>query len=241
MTSILSAPVATSSRSTIALALPAIGLLLVLRTVLLFVARGLLGEERLLLLNAAIVAVDVISVLVVAVLVHRVGAGLRDLIGPIRIGRDLLLSLPITVVVVVAFVVATFVGNLIAYQGAPPISDASLSVPLWLGIVSITVMPVTIAVAEEVLYRGAALQGLRNRWGASTAVVVTSVFFGLQHLALTAADPQAMLARVITTALVGVVFAVLALRLRSLLPLIIAHWAIDVLGLGLPMLMAALR
>ena len=41
--------------------------------------------------------------------------------------------------------------------------------------------------------------------------------------------------------MLGVLFAVLALRLRRLLPLIVAHWAIDVLGLGLPLMILALR
>ena len=184
---------------------------------------------------------DVITLVVLARILRRRGARLRDAMhGPIRLGRDLLLALPITLLLAVAFLAATFLANLAVYGGAPP-AGPPVSVPLWLAIWSITVMPVTVALAEETLYRGVALHALTDRRGPVLAVLITAACFGLQHAALSPSSPAEMLARVLATFVLGVLFAVLALRLRRLLPLIVAHWAIDVLGLGLPLMILALR
>ena len=47
---------------------------------------------------------------------------------------------------------------------------------------------------------------------------------------------QAVVARVLTTFLVGLVLGALYIWLKRLAPLVFAHWLIDVLGLGLPIL-----
>ena len=144
---------------------------LVLRTVLLLAAdavivpvahaTGTTPAQASLSLNVVIVGVDVITLVVLARIMRRRGARLRDAIGPIHLGRDLLLALPITLLLAVAFLAATFLANLAVYGGAPP-AGPPVSVPLWLAIWSITVMPVTVALAEETLYRGVALQALTS-------------------------------------------------------------------------------
>ena len=224
--------------------------LLALRTVLLFAGDGVIAAVARLAghdaggamayADVSVVAVDVVTLLVLVRVLRRRGRRLREALGTVRLRRDLLVALPVTLVLLVAFVVASYAANLAVYGGAPPAGAAS-RVPLWLGVWSITVMPVTVAVAEELLYRGVVLQALRSRFPAVVAVLVSSVFFGLQHAALSLGSPADMAARVLTTALCGIVFAVLALRLRRLLPLVVGHWVLDVLGLGLPMLYLALR
>lgn len=224
--------------------------LLLLRTALLFVgdgitwglaaARGFDPGPAMIYANVYIVAVDLITLAVVARLVSRRGAHLRQVVGPIRLRRDMLLALPITIAVIIGFFVATYLGNLIIYAGPPPAAGGTFAPPVWLGIWSISIMPITVAIAEEVLYRGVALHALRARFGAVPAVLITAVFFGLQHAALSTDGLASMAARVITTFLAGLLFAVFAIKLRRLLPIIVAHWVLDVLGLGLPMLLAAL-
>lgn len=224
--------------------------LLLLRTTLLFVgdgvtwgiaaAQGVDPGPAMIYANVFIVAVDLITLAVVARLVSRRGGRLRQVVGPIRWGRDLLLALPITLAVIVGFVVASYAGNLIVYAGPPPVAGGTFAPPLWLGIWSITIMPITVAIAEEILYRGVALHALKVRFGAAPAVLITAVFFGLQHAALSTDSLSSALARVITTFLAGLLFAFFAIKVRRLLPIIVAHWALDVVGLGLPMLMAAL-
>lgn len=224
--------------------------LLLLRTVLLFIGDGVsygiaaaldleFFEVFVYSANVWIVAVDIISVLVVMGLLRRRGRTLRDLIDGFR-GADVGWGLLALVIAGVTLFAGTFIGNLIVFQGPPPAAEGGFAPPLWLGLWSLIVMPVTIAVAEEVVYRGYAQGELMRRGGTAVAVLVPALFFGLQHAALSATGLDDMLARVIGTFIAGVVFGLLRVWLKRLAPLIIGHWLLDVVGLGVPMLMLAL-
>lgn len=226
-----------------------IGLLL-LRTALLFIGDGVAYgvaagsdveyiQALLYSSNVWIVAVDIISVLVVVGLLRRQGRTLRDLIGGFR-GADVGWGLLVLVIAGITLLAGTFIGNLVVFQGPPPMPEQTVHAPLWLGLWSLVLMPVTIAVAEEVVYRGYAQGELARRGGRAAAVLVPALFFGLQHAAISATGWDDMLARVIGTFIAGVVFGLLRVWLKRLAPLIIGHWLVDVIGLGLPMLMLAL-
>lgn len=221
--------------------------LLFLRPLLLFVSFGILwtlptaGErgDNLIWQNVAIVVVDIVSLLAAAALLRRAGGTLRQLIAPRRsdIGWGLLAGL----IVIVGFFAATFVANLVVYQGAPPAQTGPApTVPLWFGLWCLIVMPVTIAFAEEVVYRGVGQGSLTAHWGRWPGLLVTAAIFGFQHLALTAPDGPAWLARFLTTFLAGLMFGLLVWWFKRLNPLIIGHWLLDVLGLGLPMFLLAI-
>jgi len=65
--------------------------------------------------------------------------------------------------------------------------------------------------------------------------------FGLQHVALPLIGVQVAISRVIPTFLAGLVLALLYVRLKRLVPLIVGHWLLDFLALGLLPLLAVLR
>lgn len=189
--------------------------------------------------NVWIVLVDVITVLVVARLLLREGSSLTKLLDPRPVGKTAAWGLLAFVILMVAFLVATFVGNLVVYHGPPPTTADSLHVPLWYGLWSIVLMPVTVAVAEESLYRGYLQPRFHARFGRVGGVVVVAVLFSLQHVAFSLGSWDGVATRLIATFLSGLVFGALYVWLKRLAPLVIAHWLIDVLGLGLPMLFAA--
>ncbi|MFD3484570.1 CPBP family intramembrane glutamic endopeptidase [Streptomyces sp. NPDC058665] len=56
------------------------------------------------------------------------------------------------------------------------------------------VMQIGAAVAEEVLFRGLALQALEQLWGSRAAIVITSLFFGAAHLGAPGASAWSALA-----------------------------------------------
>jgi len=189
--------------------------------------------------NVWIVAVDIVTLVVVARLLTREGGSLRRLLNPRPIGKNLLWGLLAFAILLVAFVVATYVANLSVYQGPPPVGRATVRPPLWYGLWAILVMPATIALAEESLYRGYLQPRLQARLGRLGSLVIVALLFGLQHSAFALGSVQAVVARVLSMILVGLVLGALYIWLKRLAPLVFAHWLIDVLGLGLPILFLA--
>jgi uncharacterized protein len=92
------------------------------------------------------------------------------------------------------------------------------------------------------LYRGYLTPRLGRLAGATwLGVVLSAVTFGLQHIALPLLDVQTSISRVIPTFLGGLLLAAFYVRLKRLAPLILAHWLLDFLFLGLLPLLLVLR
>ena len=219
--------------------------LLLMRTVLLFAGTGIvlpfvgwIYNRALLWANVTVVIVDVITLLVLSRLLARQDRRLRDLLAPSWSGTAW--GLLAFIILQIGFSASTFIGILVAYQGDPPASGVLHGVPVWMGWWALLVMPVTIALAEEGLYRGYAAEALESRFHKAAALIVIAFFFALQHAALTPLSPRAQLARFITTFLGGLLLGGMRWRCRrGLWPLVVAHWGLDVLGLGLPILLAS--
>ena len=232
-----SSPITRTGRSVVAL--------LLMRTVLLFIGTGVvlpfvgwIYNRALLWADVTVVIVDVITLLVLSRLLARQDRRLRDLLAPSWSATAW--GLLAFIILFVGFFVSTFIGNLIAYQGPPPASGVSHGVPMWMGWWTLIIMPVTIALAEEGLYRGYAAEALESRLHKAAALVVIAFFFALQHTALTSLSPRAQVARFVTTFLGGLLFGGMRWRWRGgLWSLVVAHWGLDVLGLGLPILLAS--
>ena len=196
------------------------------------------------------VTADVGCLLLLAWLLHREGKRLRDLTGFRRGGltRDALIGLGLFVVLGTAFFVASALGALLVYgpaafdpNAAREAQTFSYDPPLWVMWWATLVLPLTVAFAEEMTYRGYALPRLVALTGRPwIGVVIVSVGFGLQHAALPLVDWRTSLSRILAMFLVGIVFGVLYLRLKRLVPLIVGHWALDFLFLGLFPLLAVL-
>ena len=219
--------------------------LLLMRTVLLFAGTGIvlpfvgwIYNRALLWADVTVVIVDVITLLVLSRLLARQDRRLRDLLAPSWSGTAW--GLLAFIILQIGFSASAFIGNLIAYQENPPASGVMHGVPMWMGWWALLIMPVTIALAEEGLYRGYAAEALESRCHRNAALVVIAFFFALQHTALTPLTPRAQLARFVTTFLVGILMGCMRWRCRGgLWPLVVAHWGLDVLGLGLPVLLAS--
>ena len=219
--------------------------LLLMRTVLLFAGTGIvlpfvgwIYNRALLWANVTVVITDLITLLVLSRLLARQDRRLRDLLAPSWSGTAW--GLLAFIILQIGFSASTFIGILVAYQGDPPASGVLHGVPVWMGWWALLVMPVTIALAEEGLYRGYAAEALESRFHKAAALVVIAFFFALQHAALTPLSPRAQLARFITTFLGGLLLGGMRWRCRrGLWPLVVAHWGLDVLGLGLPILLAS--
>lgn len=190
--------------------------------------------------NALVVVVDVIALAVVGLAMPAEGRRLRDLFGPWR-WLDLAWGALMLVIVLIGFLVSNVAANLIVHGGAPPAAaGAAPSIPLWAGLVAFLVAPLSIALAEEAVYRGYAQPRLQRGLGRIGSLVVVAIVFGLQHIGFALTSGPDVAAKVLTTLFAGLILGGLWLWMKRLMPLVLAHWGLDLLFLGLPTLALAL-
>lgn len=88
------------------------------------------------------------------------------------------------------------------------------------------IVPLLIAIGEEVMFRGLLLRRALERIGPVPAMLLSAVLFGMMHLAngLTGAGMGGAAQQALFAFFVGLSLAPIALRLGNLWPLIIWHW-----------------
>lgn len=107
-----------------------------------------LAGQSLLWIDLGIIAVDAITLAMLAHLMKGEGRRLRDLYVPTG-GADIAWGLLFSVIIIVGFFVSNILANLIVYHGFPPTQSSNFVPPLWLGALAFAVMPLTVAFAEE--------------------------------------------------------------------------------------------
>jgi uncharacterized protein len=172
------------------------------------------------------------------------GLRFRDLIhfDPHRIGRDLLLGLayvlwvfPLAMVGITGFSLLIF--------GSPQPPSVYSALPTWAAVYSLVGFPVIWGVMEQCTYQGYALPRLEGSLKhTGLAVVIVAFGWGIQHIALPLTfDWHFMLFRFLSFLPLAVVMTLVYLRTRRLIPFIVAHWAVDMIGILtgiiLPMIM----
>jgi membrane protease YdiL (CAAX protease family) len=205
---------------------------------LLFVAQGLLGDQseslptftesiRLLMYIFTIVFQWVIFLLIYFTVVRE--KTFLSGIGLVKI-RSLDIAWGIALLVML-FLVATGFSYLLTQIGIPPKGELSFLLPeetigkfLWV------IMSFTAGFCEEVIFRGYLMTRLRllgkfKSW--IIPIIVSSLAFGFPHLY------QGIHGFLIITIL-GVLFALIYIRTRSIWPCIIAHFFLDFLALFIP-------
>ena len=171
------------------------------------------------------------------------GLRFRDLINfePHRLGRDLLLGLvyilwffPLAMVGILGF------SELLYGTHQPPSVYSPL--PDWAAVYSLLVFPIIWGLMEQATYQGFALPRLEAVLPNRVFAIALVVFgWGIQHIALPITlDMRFMFFRFLSFIPLAVVMTLIYLRTRRLIPFIVAHWAVDMIGiltgLILPML-----
>ena len=186
-----------------------------------------------------LVAIDVVTVLLVARLLTREGSSVRDLLDPKPYGKNLLYAVAALVVVFLALSVGAFIGNFLIYYGAPTPSD-TIDPPVWIGVLRAVFAPITIAVAEESLFRGYLIPRLRVHLGRVGAVIVAALLAATQSFATNLGNTEAMLAGFISAFVIALAFGGLFLWVKKIAPLILVHWFLEAI-VGVLVLVAALQ
>jgi membrane protease YdiL (CAAX protease family) len=204
----------------------------------------LVGNARPLTLAAAgskvwLVAIDVVTVLLVARLLTRDGASIRDLLNPRPFGKNVLYALAGLAVMFIALRLGSFVGNFLIYYGAPTQSETIVP-PVWIGVVRAVIAPITVAVAEESLFRGYLIPKLQAHLGRVGAVIVSALLAATQSFALNIGDTEAMLAGFVSAFVISLALGGLYLWQKRIAPLILVHWFFEAV-VGVLVLVSALH
>jgi membrane protease YdiL (CAAX protease family) len=104
--------------------------------------------------------------------------------------------------------------------------------PVWGAIYSLLIFPVLWALMEQCTYQGYALPRLETSLKSTGLALAIVVFgWGIQHIALPLTfDLRFMLYRFLSFLPLAVVMTLVYLRTRRLIPFIVAHWAVDMIG-----------
>lgn len=207
------------------------------------------------LASLALLPVNLITLWLVSRMLRAKGSSLRELFAPRR-GRGALadigwglLWISVLYVPFVGAVIATMwllhgSDMLTAFQTVFFNPDAaSVANPTWaliLGIVAVATFAPLNAPAEEALYRGQALTGLKSAWSKAAAVAITSVAFGLQH-AFFAPSADAMVVYVAAFTVWGAGSAFIVLKQRRLMPITIAHFIVNLMTSSPAVILPALQ
>ncbi|MGD8815146.1 MAG: CPBP family intramembrane metalloprotease [Anaerolineales bacterium] len=187
--------------------------------------------------------IDVGCLVLLAWLACKEGIRLSDLFNFQRqhLGRDLLLGLGF----VVLFIVLTFVGGMIfgpLIYGATPAPAVMVPLPLLGTWYSVLIWPIIWAIAEELTYQGYSLPRIEVLSGRGwLAIIIVGFGWALQHSALPLMSDWRWAAyRFGSSLLIAIVLPILYLRVRRLLPFIIAHWAADLISVVMVVLLPPL-
>lgn len=186
-----------------------------------------------------LVGIDVLTVLLVARLLTRESRSIRELYAWPTVGRSVLYVLVGVVAVFFALSLGSFVGNFLIYYGAPTATDTVVP-PIWLGVVRAVLTPITVAVAEETLFRGYLIPRLQQHVGRAGAVIVSALLAATQAFALNLGNVDAMWAGFLGAFVVALAFGALYLWQKRITPLIIVHWFFEVVT-GVAVLVAAVH
>ena len=177
--------------------------------------------------------IDVGCLVLLARLTRNEGIRLSDLISfqRQRLGRDLLLSVGF----VFLFVVLAFLGGMIfapLIYGATPAPEPMMPLPLLGALYSVLIWPIFWAIAEQMTYQSYSLPRIEVLSGRRClAVFIVAFGWAIQHSALPLLpDWRWALYRFGSSLLIAIVLPILYLRIRRLLPFILAHWAADLLS-----------
>jgi len=169
---------------------------------------------------------------------RREGIRLRDLIGQVRLrwGRDLFLGVGFFLLVFPFFGLAAPAASWLAYGTTQPQLYPGLlagrSLPLWGVVYSLSLWWLIWSPTEEMTYQGYALPRFQALFGSRwKAIAVVGFWWALQHSFLPFILNWKYVVWRFLAFLPGVVvFLLLYLKVRRLLPFFVAHWPMDILA-----------
>jgi len=122
------------------------------------------------------------------------------------------------IIVIISFVIIAFIGLLIQFFGFDLTDSSNIpQLELYFSIPTILILIIIQPIGEEIFFRGFLLDKLKNLFGQKSAIVLTSLLFGIAHLSYGNVYPA------ILTSIIGLFFAILVVKTDNLYSSIVAH------------------
>jgi uncharacterized protein len=168
-----------------------------------------------------------LALLLGALILRRMGMGLRELVGRGAAAAEWRYMLKYMPAVMIASFGLGILSLLLLFHLAPEAMQGQLREMsrTYRGAGFVVLALVLAPVVEEILFRGMLFPLLALRWGAAAGMVVSALVFGLYHL------------NVLGASVFGLVATVLYMRTSSLLVPMGAHFVNNFLAIGLALLM----
>ncbi|MCI9447985.1 MAG: CPBP family intramembrane metalloprotease [Lachnospiraceae bacterium] len=133
----------------------------------------------------------------------------------------------ISVLVLVVGMAGMYVAGYVCYGIIPYAAPMMIaSIPVWLAVINVVVLPITTALAEDGLYIGCGVNQIENK---VLAVTIPAFFFALQHSFIpTLFDLRYIIYRFISFLPLTLILCWYYSKKRNPLPILVGHAIIDV-------------
>jgi hypothetical protein len=181
-------------------------------------------------------AADISCLLAMRYFLRREGLRLRDLLGPVRLrfGRDIFLGLGYFLLAFPFFMGGSILAQRWLYSNPATMPGAYIAaphtLPAWAVVYSLFLWYILWSPTEEATYQAYSLPRLRALTGrTSMAVVIVGFWWAAQHATFPfILDPRYLLFRILSFLPGVLVMMLIYWRTRRLLPVVIAHWPMDI-------------
>lgn len=171
--------------------------------------------------------VNVITLVILIMFQKKQGRTYRELInlekGKTK-GRQIVLM---TLLIVFVGMAGMYLAGFICYGVIPYAAPMLIApIPLWLAVINFFLLPVSTALAEDGLYLGAGVNGIKNKY---FAILVPAFFFALQHSFIPVLfDMKYIIYRFLSFLPLTIILVWKYYKERNPLPIMIGHGIIDV-------------
>ncbi len=133
--------------------------------------------------------------------------------------------------IVIAFVIISVIGGVLQFLGFDLTDSSNIpQLESYFTIPSILILIIIQPVGEEIFFRGFLLDKIDDLFGKTTAIICTSLLFGIAHLSFGNVYPA------ILTSIIGLILALLVIKTNNLYSSIFAHVFFNIISFTLYMI-----
>jgi len=172
-------------------------------------------------------AVNIVTIMLLVLLAKGAGKSYRELINYKKGNKSIKRFLLIPVGIVVIGMAGMYLAGFICYGAFFPAVtlEVTAPVPAVLAVINMVLLPLTVPFAEDGLYLGCGVNGIKNKYA---AIIAPAFFYAFQHCFIpTFFDVRYMLYRFLSFLPLTVILCLYYYKKRDPVPVMIGHAVLD--------------